>query len=50
MSTTINRLTINFGTLFQTRGAAAIISHTDEAVKGLNCKGSIVKFIINMLD
>ena len=32
------------------RGADAIISHADEAVKRFNYKGSIVKFISNVLD
>ena len=32
------------------RGAAVIISHADEAAKRINCTGSIVKFIMNVLD
>ena len=38
------------GVSYGGRGAATIISHTDEAAKGLNCKGLIIKFIMNVLD
>ena len=38
------------GVSYGGRGAAVIISHADEAAKEINCKGSIVKFIMNVLD
>ena len=38
------------GVSYGGRGAATIISHADEAVKGINYKCSIIKFIMNVLD
>ena len=38
------------GVSYGDRGATAIISHADEAVKGFNYKDSIIKFIMNVLD
>ena len=38
------------GIFYGGRSAAAIISHADEAAKGINYKGSIIKFIMNVLD
>ena len=38
------------GVSYGSRGAAAIISHADEAAKEINCKGLIIKFIMNVLD
>ena len=38
------------GVSYGGRGAAAIISHVDEAAKEINYKDSIIKFIMNVLD
>jgi len=38
------------GVSYDGRGAAVIISHADEAAKGIKYKGSIIKFIMNVLD
>ena len=38
------------GVFYGGSGAAVIISHTDEVAKEINCKGSFMKFIMNVLD